>query len=169
MEEIKEAIEPQQPNESVNITDEEAIKKANEEHEKLTREYAEKVVEAIKAGYEQAKTLAEDIRKKTLSTWFFEKDLARLLRSDLKGTQGLLKQIDSFGFLEVKVTGAAVQFKINRKPEKCLEKIMRDRHQLHERVAQIETLIMIVNEDIQNQGQQDTEKGDTNDIMQSVK
>lgn len=151
MEEITEALgdsaQPVNPPEKTSepeLTEEQKIEQAKIEFEEAKQAHAKKVVEGIGKGYEEAKKMATEIAHKTLSNWFFEKDLARQMKMDLGQLKNNLKWLDGFGMIEHKVVGPALQLKIIRKPEKMMEKLMKFRHQLMERMAQLEVVCTLV-------------------------
>lgn len=154
MEEIKEALsnsaEPVNPTEKINepeLTQDEKIAQAKVEYEEAKQKQAEMVVEGISKGYEEAKKVATDIAHKTLSGWFFEKDLARQMNKDLNWLKNQLRWLDGFGMIEHKAIGAALQLKINRKPEVMAQKLLKHRANMMEKMAQLDVLLTIIAED----------------------
>ncbi len=128
--------------------EEQKIQQAKEDYDKSALEHAQKIVEGIKAGYEEAKGLAKDLSAKTIGTWITEKDLAKLLRSDMSHVKKLLMHLDRFGMLDMKIVGPAVLVKTSRRPEEQLKKLLRDKGQLLEKMAQLEGLLAIVHGEI---------------------
>lgn len=159
MEDIKESAMANPPEEIIQdenqmkleipLTEEEQkLAQARAEYQKSQEEHAAKIVEGIRAGYEEAKEMAKDLSAKTAGTWITEKDLARTLRSDMSHVKKLLTHLDRFGMLDMKIVGPAVLVKACRKPEKTLEKLLRDKGQLIEKQMQLEALLTIVHGDI---------------------
>lgn len=147
--------------------EEQQIQKAKEDYDKSALDHAQKIVEGIKAGYDEAKAIARDMSHKTIGGWVTEKELTRLLNSDMKHVKSLLMRLDRFGMLDMKIVGPAVLVKTSRKPEEQLKKLLRDKGQLLEKMAQLEALLAIVHGEIPKE--EEVKEGDTNDIMSAVK
>ncbi len=124
--------------------EEQKIKLAREEYEKSQEDHAKKVVEGIHAGYMEAKGLAQDLSAKTAGTWIEERELVKMLRQEPKAVKRLLAHLDRFGMLECKIVGPAVMVKTNRHPEHALQKLLKDKGQLMEKIAQLDALLAIV-------------------------